>query len=153
MGVIKEMQDYRTMKVEYEIDINTGKIEAIIPDKPDPITKIIFYRKIKNEVEQPITIKVDGEELQAMVPNSLREIKYEKASNSIQVCYGEKAETCEEIPLEIGKNNYIKCSYSSDSKETIISKVDEEKGIFEYAMPKKAEKRRQKKLEKNKKNE
>jgi hypothetical protein len=114
-----ERRSKRTTMLSYIAKYNERHADEIKYSRP---IDVIFYRKGKKELIDPINVTV-GDTTLLLTPNSLRHIS--SFSDSIDVCIGSN---CRTIPLQKNVVNYVECSWRSEEME--FKKVDKKAGEF-----------------------
>jgi len=133
------------MKVKYEINQETG--EAVIPGiarrrtNNKHVQKLILYRGVAKQVDEPINVLVNDSLEYVFFPNSYAKLFIDTSFQTVSVCYGEDMKTCEDIKLSQDENEnretYVSCSYSTKTQQYEIIQMRHSKGEYESYKPKK----------------
>ena len=138
-------------KTLYTIDRETGL--AIHPTRSTPSNvidaEVVFYRRAKNELIEPIVFMVDDSLTYSFIPGSLVRIGFKENRTIMKVCYGPNFSECIEIIRDHMYDNYVECMLLEDEINATVQEVDTSKGEFDSFKARKIQKKREKALRKN----
>ena len=145
----------------FEVYLEKGEYESFKPEKAqkkreleafvatdnkdiENKVRVVFYRKSKNEIKEPLQVLLNDSTVFSFVPDSYKAYTFSSYKSAINICCGVDFSKCNTVNFTDGETIYIECSKTQKNEFPNIIRVDTEKGKYDSFKPEKAQKKREK---------
>ncbi|MEQ8240819.1 MAG: hypothetical protein RIA69_16495, partial [Cyclobacteriaceae bacterium] len=122
-------------RIYYELNPLNGELNAEITisdslNNEVQFTKLIVYRRNKNEMNAPLAVSINDSIYFQLTPTSVEEFEIPISREPVKICYGNNTNQCID-PISISsENKYFEGSISSKKNEIKLEQVKIEVGEF-----------------------